>query len=470
MARPANQTNGGTGYAGNKKYNDWGDKKVHSISYSQHVKNVKKKKQAGAAVGAPGAAPAPAPEDNSLYDYANPLSSDQMKSAVQSAVNTKYDPIEKSYGKQIDYSNQADTNVSDWYGKYQRILTGARDTQQQMASNVAALAPQEQAVPAPTGDQVADQTAQNRVAVNNGYSALNGAMFQQAFQDANARVLQNPADELQAHTEETRRRADIRQALTDMVSERGDYGNDVAMQLRGSERDWADRLSQRANEKDAADAAAAAAMTDAQFEKYKFDRTMKDNSLNRQTQKRIAKLQADAQSNSPSAKKSQAELDYLNEHGYLPPTGPPKTGKNGKKPPTAADRRAERARIEDNREKSGTKFTHVTDAEKDWNYWAANLDEKPDDAKAIAGGDNSTKGIQKSTGPKRAELVKAYLRSKGYSSDEIHLALVPKWGPEEIRLAHRIGIKYIPRERLISSTPISTGTGNPASAQGTGLG
>lgn len=115
---------------------------------------------------------------------------------------------------------------------------------------------------------------------------------------------------------------------------------------------------------------------------------------------------------------------------------------------TPASIRAEKNRVAGLRGKSGKALGRIGTIGDEWNFLKTQPFTPP--------------GKDKARKPQPSEM-KAELRRKGYSADEIHLALMRPgtWGPREVEMAHRLGIS-VPRKYLLRSpTTYSKGANRP---------
>lgn len=176
---------------------------------------------------------------------------------------------------------------------------------------------------------------------------------------------------------------------------------------------------------------------------------------------------------SASEQRSAADLAFFEKNGYYPPTGPPAATKpGGLTPAQQASKDAKAAAALDKRRTSSHKAaSRVTDAEGRLNTYAKR---KIKTGQTVKNKDGTTTEVTRAAKP---EDVVNMLLADDFTADEIALARTLNAGKRltaaQIELAHQLGITHVPskwRPQKVKRPNIATGTGNPASATGTGLG
>lgn len=205
---------------------DWGDgSKSHSISLTTHNKNVKAKKQA---------------VSDQQYDWSNPLTPTQVKSAVQSAVSAKYGAPESDLNTQIGQSQQtANTDIPAWYQQYITAL----QTAQGQASQAYASAQQQITPAASTGDPVADAANAQRAALANSFQGMQRTIGANTTTNLGNQIAQVPYLQIGSQQQQGQKTTDLQRQLSNMKQESGDYGNTVLQDLRQGQQTYSTNLA-----------------------------------------------------------------------------------------------------------------------------------------------------------------------------------------------------------------------------------
>lgn len=205
---------------------DWGDgNKTHSISLKTHQKNAVAKKQA---------------VSDQQYDWSNPLTPDQVKSAVQSAVGAKYGAPESDLSTQIGQSQQtANTDIPAWYQSYITALQGA----QSQASQAYASAQQQITPAASTGDPVADAANAQRSALANSFQGMQRTIGANTATNYGSQIAQAPLLQIGSQAQQGKQTTDLQRQLSNMKLESGDYGNTVLQGLRQDQQTYNTNLA-----------------------------------------------------------------------------------------------------------------------------------------------------------------------------------------------------------------------------------
>lgn len=408
---------------GKPKRYGWGDGagKIHTISRSTHQKHIRAKSRArrDAAANNPG----------SLTD---PLTPRTLDEEMRAALQYEFGPQERELNSQIAEGNQRQTNITGWYKQYLDAVNGAKtasDTNYANAAKETASAP-----PVLTGDKTTDEAALSRHALDTAWSNMVKTQGLAAGTNYQNQANQAPLLELGSHQQQDRANDKLKTALRGLLSDKGAAAIKYRSDARAGERDW-----------------------------------LATSETLRQAGVKIANDAIPT----PSEEKTQADLDFFKEHGYYPPTGPPKKtkpgethygiddsawqdmtpaerkqakndwegdGKNGKKPLTAAERR-ERNKV------SNTVGGRIDRVGALWDQW------KGEPVYKNTADQKADRNRQKAT---PSDLKARLIDSKEkFTPDEIHLALVVRklkrtggyMSPADRKLARRLGWKVPNRYR-----------------------
>lgn len=185
-----------------------------------------------------------------------------------------------------------------------------------------------------------------------------------------------------------------------------------------------------------------------------------------------------AEAPSASDQKTQAELDYFNEHGYWPPTGPPSEPKDkpddGLTPAQKqAARERERKRVAGVRTDSGKKLARIADAQDAWDQFRQRPVAIVDPKSGKPAKDPKT---GKFTRPPSVAEIREWMSKAGYTPGEVHVALLRRVGRSLDKAAidylHSIDVR-IPREWLPFDPDLRAGSRKdpkPTSGQQNGIG
>jgi hypothetical protein len=124
-----------------------------------------------------------------------------------------------------------------------------------------------------------------------------------------------PGQKLQAQAQNARGTTALRSKLTDLKSEKGAYKQSFLDSLTDSERKNV--------------LAAQVAGVDTSLKVTALKETIRHNKAGDRNNKKKTQADIEASKNDPSKQKTAADLAFFKEHGYYPPTGPPKTKGNG---------------------------------------------------------------------------------------------------------------------------------------------
>lgn len=276
---------------------------------------------------------------NPLLDPSNfNPSTAQVSAAVNSAADIKYNPALSDIGSQLTSARQFQGDISGWYNEYRNALQSARDSTAAFYQGVAAAGGQAP-LAQPTGNPLEDGAAQNRQALGN---MFNGAMVAQGANNvanydsktANSRLLEGGS-----HIQQQRNIDSIKKTRAQTKQEKGDYKNTYAMDLH-------DKLANNL-------LAAKAFNLDVTAEQNRHGEAIKQMQTDARnsgldfkakyglTRGQMAGMSKDAlrawnkswnkSPKTPTSALDKSKLAYFKQHGYFPPTGPPKAKSgNGK--------------------------------------------------------------------------------------------------------------------------------------------
>lgn len=272
---------------------------VHSIPYAQHVENTKVK-QYGLSPGQPLDAPF---------------------SPIQ-AINYAEGAAQAKYGPQQQNNQELQNAATPWYNNYIATVSAGQQAQQQYAAPLLATANQQVAnagATAPGLDPNSPQYATDQQAAQ-GRAALASASASSLAAIPAALNAYLAGAQAVAARDLPDAKAYLAREGASIKSDRGAY----AMEKLGETRTNAQNYG----------------LTAATL-KLNTNKAAADVDISRGVDP-VTGQPLPADPLSPSAQKTQADLDYFNKHGYYPPTGPPKPAKPEKDPDalTPAQQRA----------------------------------------------------------------------------------------------------------------------------------
>lgn len=411
---------------------DWGDgNKTHSISLKTHQKNAVAKKQA---------------VSDQQYDWTNPLTPDQVKSAVQSAVGAKYGAPESDLSTQIGQSQQtANTDIPAWYQSYITALQGA----QGQASQAYASAQQQITPAAPTGDPVADAANAQRSALANSFQGMQRTIGANTAANYGSQIAQAPLLQIGSQAQQGKQTSDLQRQLSNMKLESGDYGNTVLQGLRQ------DQQTYNTNQTAAEAAAVAAGVDQDQFNQTEADKRVDQD----QNQQQIDNAQSNAAAKQTAADNSRSAQYYGHTKAQYNAANAAQIRKwktqwestNGK----ASKPKYTSSELNTIRKKSSGELSKAQDASDQYDYYYS----QPYDP-------DGPKGPQKPQTHNNQQAV--HQVAAHYSTDELTVGRAlkrynesgKKFTNDEIAAAHRIGIN-IPRAYLNGYGPSTISNAKP---------
>lgn len=411
-----------------------------------------RRQQAGTKKAAP-PKPKADPRANDPGAITDPLTPKRLDQETSAAVRLKYKPQETAIAGQQRVSTAEQGNITNWFQQYQDAVKAANDKSTaydagvQTAVNAQAQQAQTQAQQDPTeaNSPQAQQAAAARRTTADSYGALlaaQGSAHNTYLADKGRIGAGEAADQ---HVKEHGRSVSLAQQLAALKGEEGDFATQYKATARDSERKNA--LEQAAFGLDTSKA---------------NEQALADGGYDPVTGKKLP-----GKPKSASDKKTEADLAFFKEHGYYPPTGPPKPAKTTtpKGGDTPAGVRAEKNRVAGIKAKSNAALNRLNRLQGLWQSTAAT---------PWATGEKDSNGHDaldpKTHAPKTRKAtskeVTAELVRQGYSLSEIHLMNLirtgQKWGPQEIVMAHQLGIR-VPKNYILANDP---GTGVAPGANG----
>jgi hypothetical protein len=271
------------------------------------------------------------------------VTNQQLAAEAASATRVRYGPQEQALQTQQQRATSLGNDQNSWYDAYRaELATHAANTQaigaaavaqdQQLAQGARGLdqtqatAQQQQmqadaATRGGTVDPSLAKTASDASAVRQqmlagfgSQQAATGAAHSQ-YADTLAHVVA-PTQQLQARAQSANKVQDIVNQITALQGDKGAYDQSYRTGRVTDEQKTV--LSKQALGLDVQKAQTTAALGAARIKE-----THRATTVRRQT----ADANRTAQQNSPSAQKTQADLDFFKKHGYYPPTGSPKGAK-----------------------------------------------------------------------------------------------------------------------------------------------
>jgi hypothetical protein len=236
--------------------------------------------------------------------------------------DVKYGDAIRQQQTGIDQSAQLQKDQAGWFDDYQRKLADAQAGTQQIGAQTtqaignlagAFQAPNTAGFSAGNADD-ATKAAAVRKAILGNLGAVQAAQAGNANTYANTMAnVVAPGQKLSAQAQGAGKTQSLRDQLTGLLKEKGTYKQQLESDAVAAE--GKNVLAQQALGLDITKADTQAKQTAAQQTE-----TARHNKASETTA-----------ANDPSKKKTQAELDFFNKHGYWPSTGPPSTPK-GKSP------------------------------------------------------------------------------------------------------------------------------------------
>lgn len=159
-------------------------------------------------------------------DPSQPLTMDQLKTAMRSAINTKYGSSQAALNTQVRDSQGMQTAIPGYYQDYLHTLQGLQGSQQQAYGDAAASTKVEGSNTGALG------------ALGNLFSGSLASRGQNAYDASQAQIAQVPQLQLGASQVNQRRTDDLQKQLTQLNSEAGDYGNTYLLDALKNERDF----------------------------------------------------------------------------------------------------------------------------------------------------------------------------------------------------------------------------------------
>jgi hypothetical protein len=298
------------------------------------------------------------------------VTNSQLARDIQSAQTVRYGPAETALKQQAIGTAQTGQAIGDWYGSYQRELQQhATNTQainqaanasnlalqqgitgigQQQAAGLQAGANQDAAQRGTTAANLGPEATQalavrQQMAQGLGSQQVATGAAQSRYADTMANIVA-PSQRIQAGTMNALDMRKVLGSALDLAREKGAYGEEYESQRVADE--FKNILAGQALGLDVEKAKSAASTSAARIDIAR--------GVDPVTGKKIVKPK------SPTAKKTEADLAFFRQHGYYPPTGPPKAA-GGR---SASEVAAHRSKVKENTKTR----TNITTAASDARY------------------------------------------------------------------------------------------------------
>lgn len=256
------------------------------------------------------------------------LTNRALSREVQAAQQEKYGPALSQARSNLGSAQQFQSRVGDWYDQYRNALATAQ--QQIRNSGVQGQQDIQGLLGAANNGFAQDQAglnespalaqqAQQGQAIRAMLTGSFGAMMANSANAANNRAATQtnvvaPTAKFNAQQATQGTITKAQQALTDLLGQEGAFGQ----QYRGQ------RLTDEQK-----NALAAQALGVNQEKVGLAAQALNVNARDKSQKRIIARQKIKVAQNSPAAQKTAQEVQYFNKHGFYPPTGAPKTAKNG---------------------------------------------------------------------------------------------------------------------------------------------
>jgi hypothetical protein len=234
---------------------------------------------------------------------------------AKNATNVRYGAQTQGVKRELASQQQLNQDTAGWYEDYKRELAQhhanvAQNTANQNTANQQLLG-SVKGLDSDAQTDEAKQAAGVRQMLLGSYGTHMASLGRSAtdYADAQAHVVA-PGQKLQAQAQGGRNLQATRQKLTDLRAERGAYRQSFLDSLTADERKSV--------------LAAAVAGQDYALDAAKVSETIRSNKADEHLTKKKIRAQKQAAANDPSKQKTAADLAFFKEHGYYPPTGPPK--------------------------------------------------------------------------------------------------------------------------------------------------
>lgn len=255
---------------------------------------------------------------NSPYDPSTPLTPQQIQAMSDAAARGRYGSTIRGLEHDIAQDPIRNASIDSYYGQYLSALNTARTSQQ----------------------QVAQQLAQNPGDANSNMNQLLQAQGNANASFYDGQVAAGTLQKTAAHNDDARLLQKQTDDLRGTKQDKADYANTYGLNLRKQEQDNAynQGLLTLSGAKAAAATDAATAKTEADRKafvlKYGIDPNHIHGALTPKQQKKVVNYQKaladakrapkDPKKQTPQDKLNLAKLKFFRQHGYWPPTGPPK--------------------------------------------------------------------------------------------------------------------------------------------------
>lgn len=228
---PKKTKNGNAG-AGRPKLYDWGDGKgrVHSRAKRDRSGN------------RPAASSSP-------LDYSAPLSEQTLSKLINQGADLRYNPEQRGINQQLQASAQRQTDIGGWYQTYLQRLGDARASS--TAAYQAASQPLVQTQVAPGASPEAAAAAANQQNLANAFTKMQETQGKNTADVYNQMHADSGLSEMGWKMDEGRKQDTLRQALTDLMADKGTYRSQLRDDLIDRERKYGLDL-RRANVEDKA--------------------------------------------------------------------------------------------------------------------------------------------------------------------------------------------------------------------------